>query len=300
MKPSAAVLMLSYNDSSTIGEAVRSVRAQSRQHELAAVILADDASRDDTVLKARAVAGDRLRLHVLPTPHNYGPWPNLNRALQHVGSVADWAIILHADDIATEGWLDALLTRIERCADDVASISTSWDMLYHDGMDATGERHDDQVRLIPGSREAVRDTLLNGCWWKISGAAIRMKAYQEIGDFDARVPQCADWDWTMRALQQGWSMEYIPRVHTIYRQHAGTMSTAALRSDVDIRDALTMIDRFGYTLKKRELLGFHLRRGRYTLRRLARGIMRADADRVVTSLRTFTMLSRHLIRRLAA
>ena len=300
MKPRAAVLMLSYNDSLTIAEAVRSVRAQARQHELAAVVLADDASRDDTVMKARAAAGERLHLSVLPTPHNFGPWPNLNRALHHVGKLADWALILHADDLATEGWLDALLTRIDQCDEQVASISTSWDMLYHDGVDATGERHDDVVRIIPGSREAVHDTLLNGCWWKISGAAIRLEAFREIGDFDASVPQCADWDWTMRALERGWSFEYIPRVHTIYRQHEATMSTAALRGDVDIMDALTMLDRFGYTLKKREVLRYHARRGKYALRRMVRGVMKADRGRVATSLKTITVLSRHLIKRLAA
>lgn len=300
MKPRAAVLILSYNDSGTIAEAVRSVRAQSRQHELVSVVLADDASRDDTVMKARAAAGDRLQINVLPTPHNFGPWPNLNRSLHFLSRIADWAIILHADDIATDGWLAALLTRIEQCDSKVASVSTSWDMLYHDGVDETGERHDDEVRVIPGTRDAVHDTLVNGCWWKISGAAIRLHAFQEIGDFDARVPQCADWDWTMRALERGWSFEYIPRVHTIYRQHAATMSTAALRTDVDILDALTMLDRFGYTLKKRELLRYHAVRGKYALRRLVRGMLKADGSRVATSLKTFSVLSRHLIRRLAA
>ena len=300
MKPRAAVLILSYNDSLTITEAVRSVRAQARQHELAAVVLADDASRDDTVMKARAAAGDRLQLSVLPTPHNYGPWPNLNRALHHLGKLADWGIILHADDIATDGWLDALLARMEHCDDTVASISTSWDMLYHDRVDPTGERHDDDVRLIPGSRQAVHDTLINGCWWKISGAAVRLEAFRQVGDFDSAVPQCADWDWTMRALERGWSFEYIPRVHTIYRQHAATMSTAALRGDIDILDAITMLDRFGYTLGKREVLRYHALRGKYALRRLARGLMKADGARVATSLKTFGVLSRHLIKRLAA
>jgi GT2 family glycosyltransferase len=300
MNQRAAVVILSYNDSGTIAEAVRSVRAQARQHELASVVLADDASRDDSVMKARAAAGDRMQLNVLPTPHNFGPWPNLNRSLHYLAKIADWGIILHADDIATDGWLDALLTRIDRCAANVASVSTSWDMLYHDRVDETGERHDDDVRLIRGNSEAVHDTLLKGCWWKISGAAVRLKAFEEIGDFDTRVPQCADWDWTMRALERGWSFEYIPRVHTIYRQHAATMSTAALRTDVDILDALTMLDRFGYTLKKRELLGYHARRGKYALRRLVRGVLKADGTRVATSLRTMSVLSRHLIRRLAA
>ena len=294
-----AVLILSYNDAATVAECVRSVVQQRRQHELAAILLADDASRDDTVSRAHAAAGD-TKLHVLPTPHNFGPWPNLNRSLHYAATLADWVLILHADDIAKEGWLDALWSRIDRCADDVATISTSWDMLFGDDVHHTGENDGDEVRIIPGSRAAVHDTLLNGCWWKISGAAVRTRAFEEIGDFDSSVPQCADWDWTMRALDKGWSIEYIPRVHTIYRQHAATMSTSALRNDIDIRDAITVLDRFGHTLGKRELIGYHAQRGKYALRRLARGLLKADARRVGVSLRTMAMLGGHLVKRLAA
>ena len=296
---SVAVLILSYNDSATIAECVRSVISQQRSHQLAAILLADDASRDDTVARAHAAAGS-ARLHVLPTPQNFGPWPNLNRSLHYGARLADWVLILHADDIAKEDWLDALWSRIEGCSDDVASISTSWDMLFGDDLKQTGENQADAVRIIPGSREAVHDTLLNGCWWKISGAAVRSRAFEQIGDFDSSVPQCADWDWTMRALDQGWSIEYIPRVHTIYRQHAATMSTSALRNDIDIRDAITVLDRFGHTLGKRELIGYHAQRGKYALRRLARGVLKGDARRIGVSLRTMAMLSGHLVKRLGA
>lgn len=300
MRQRVAVLVVSYNDARTVAHAIESIAAQDRVHELNAVVLADDASHDDTVLRARAAAGTALRVTTMRAPQNLGPWPNMNRGLHALARNNDWGILLHADDVATEGWLTALLARIEACADDVASISTSWDMLYEDHVDPTGERHEDAVRVIPGTREAVHDTLLNGCWWKISGAAIRLRAFQEVGDFDARVPQCADWDWTMRALSRGWSFEYIPRVHTIYRQHAATMSTAALRNDVDILDALTMVDRFGHTLGKGEVLGYHMRRAKYTLRRLGRGVLHRDGRRVTTSLHTFALLGRHLIKRLAA
>lgn len=294
------VLLLAHNDAATIAAAVTSVAGQRRREELATVVLADDASTDNSVARACAAAQEKLPLVVLTTPSNLGPWPNLNRAMRHMCSVVDWTLILHADDITVSGWLDALLTRIAKCADDVASISTSWDMLYGEHLHETGERHEDDVRHITGSAHAVHDTLLNGCWWKISGAAVRSRAYLDVGEFDADVPQCADWDWTMRALTGGWGFEYIPRVHTIYRQHGGTMSTAALRSDVDIRDALTMVERYGHTLGKRELLGFYGRRGRYALRRLARGALQRDGKRVGVSLQTFAVLSRHLAKQLAA
>lgn len=300
MNANVAVLVLSYNDARTVAQAIGSILGQSRVHDLSAVLLADDASRDDTILRARAAAGSGIRLSLLPARQNLGPWPNLNRALHHLAQQHEWALILHADDIAKAGWLEALLERIAQCADDVASISTSWDMLYGERVEATGETHEDAVRLIAGSPQAVHDTLLNGCWWKISGAAVRLRAFQDVGEFDARVHQCADWDWTLRALSRGWSFEYIPQVYTIYRQHDANMSTTSLRTDVDILDALTVLDRFGHTLGRREVVGYHVRRGKYTLRRLARGLLHRDRRRVATSLHTFSLLGRHLLRRLAA
>ena len=294
----AAVVILSYNDAATIGEAVRSVALQERAPELHALVLADDGSRDDTVARAQAAHGS-LPLQVLRAERNQGQWPNLNRALHALEADVEWVLILHADDIAVAGWVDAMLTRIGSCEDDVASICSSWDMLYADGLDRTGEQHDDPVRLIRGGEEAVHDTLLSGCWWKISGAALRLSAFRKVGPFDAAVPHCGDWDWSMRALARGWSFEYLPRVYVHYRQHATTISSASLRDDVEIADAMTVIDRFGYTLSRREVVRFHTRHGYFVLRRMARGLQRRDMRRVLTSLRTWSKLGRHLMKQLA-
>lgn len=294
-----AALILSHNDAATVAEAVSSIRQQPRAAVLSEVVLADDASRDDTVSRARA-AGASLPLQVWAAERNLGQWPNLNRALEQLTGSADWVLILHADDVVVDGWLDAMLDRIGQCGDDVASICCSWDMRYGDRVEQTGERHDDAVRLIAAGVPAVHDTLLSGCWWKISGAALRLEAFRAVGPFDASVPHCGDWDWSLRALSRGWSFEYVPRVYVHYRQHAGTISTASLREDVEIADALTVVDRFGDTLNRRELIRFHGRRGYHTLRRTARGVLRLDARRVLISLRTWTRLGVHLARQLAS
>jgi glycosyltransferase involved in cell wall biosynthesis len=293
-------LVLSYNDAATIADTIKSIVQQDRVRELQAVVLGDDGSRDDSVERARRAAGDIVSLHVLTRERNVGPWPNLNESLRYVSTVADWALLLHADDLANPGWLAALLTRIERCSDDVATISTSWDMLYGSDVKHTGERGVEEVRVVRGSHAAVRDTLLKGCWWKISGAAFRTRAFLDIADFDSSVHQSADWDWSMRALDRGWSIEYIPRPLTLYRQHAATMSTSSLRNDVDILDAMRLLDRFGHTLTKREVAQYHVQRGRFALRRLARGLTHGDARRVAVSARTMAMLTGHLMRRLVS
>jgi GT2 family glycosyltransferase len=291
---SAAVIVLSHNDAAHVGEAVTSIVNQWGRARMTALVLADDASRDQTIDHARAAVADAVPLVVLQADHNLGQWENLNRAMRHAATLADWIFILHADDIAVDGWAEALLERAGVCGDDVASISTSWDMLYGDRIEHTGENAADEVRLIRGSREAVRDTLLSGCWWKISGAAVRAKAFAEVGDFDPRVPHAADWEWSLRALKNGWSFEYIPRVHTVYRQHEGTVSTSSFRDDVDIRDAVLVGERFRNALTGRERIRFYGSYTKHALRRMLRGMTRADGRRIATSLRTITFIGRHL------
>ena len=292
-----AALVLSHDDAATVGEAVASIALQTPASALSALVLADDASRDDTIQRARAAAGS-IDVTVLAADRNLGQWPNLNRALGELESTAEWVLILHADDVVTEGWLAALLERIGKCSDDVASICCSWDMLHADRLEQSGERHHDEVRVIPAGVPAVHDTLLSGCWWKISGAALRLAAFRAVGPFDASIPHCGDWEWSLRALARGWSFEYLPRVYVHYRQHGETISTASLRDDIEIADALTVVDRFGDTLSRAELARFHARRGYHAMRRMARGIMRRDLRRVLVSVRTCARLSGHLARQL--
>ena len=295
----SAALILSHNDAPTVGEAIVSMVQQSRVRDLRAIVLADDASTDDTAERAVRAAGD-LPLTVLRAERNLGQWNNLNRALRYLSERADWVLLLHADDVVLPGWLDALLERVEGCADDVASISSSWDLLHGGHIQRTGERHEDPVRRIAGSPAAVHDTLLSGCWWKISGAALRMRAFHEVGPFDQAVPYCGDWDWLLRALDQGWTFEYLPRVYMHYRQHGTTVSATSLRDDIEIADAITVVDRYGQTLSRTELVAFHARRAWFVARRMGRGLLRRDVRRVATSLRTWRMLGRHLVRRLAS
>ena len=292
-----AALVLSYNDAATIGAAVSSIVSQGHGR-LTELVLADDASTDNSVDLARAAAGS-LPFNVLRRETNAGERRNLNRSLAHLTSAADWVVLLHADDVVMDGWLDAIVERICRCPPNVASICCSWDMMLDGRITETGEASGDVVRTIAGTDRAVHDTLLNGCWWKLSGAALNLRAFEAVGEFDPDMPQCGDWDWLLRALSRGWSFEYLPRSYIQYRQHARSVSSKSLRADVDIAEAMILVERFGSVLNKLELVRFHARRGYYVLRRMGRGVLGRDVKRVGTSLRTWRMLTRHLAKQLA-
>lgn len=98
-----SIIMPAYNAAATLDSAVHSVLAQMlTDWEL---IIIDDHSTDDTLIRARAYADPRIR--VLQTPANQGA-----AAARQLGTQAaryDWLNYLDADDRLTPGALAALL-----------------------------------------------------------------------------------------------------------------------------------------------------------------------------------------------
>jgi hypothetical protein len=137
-------------------------------------------------------------------------------------------------------WISLYLDVIESCSADVASICSSYDNWYPEtGKIELGEEHPNRsVLYIAGTREAVVDTLRRGCWWHISGCAIRTAAFRKIGEFNSELDQTADWVWLLRCLDMDFSVAYIPRTTMRYRQHAGSVSSRSFRTARDIRERL--------------------------------------------------------------
>lgn len=285
------LLIPSYNNAATVAETVVSIRAQTDLNRLARIVLLDDASRDETVAVARAAAGD-MPLIVERVDENLGPWPNFNRGLTLAGGHAEWALVLHADDTARPDWLAEMCDRIDSCADDVGAIGSSWNVIWPDHSITTGENAPEPVRRVDAGDAEVAGTLLRGCWWKLSGGAIRIAAFADAGPFDPQFHQCGDWDWLLRLLGRGWAVEYIPRSLVDYRQHMATMSTQSLREDREILESLRLLDRYAGLIPRARRASFLARRANYLMRRAGRAILNRDAQRLATVLRTAAILAR--------
>jgi hypothetical protein len=141
-----------------------------------------------------------------------------------------------------------------------------------------GEEYPDRPTiLVAGTQQAVADTLDRGCWWHISGCAIRTMAFRQIGDFKPDMPQTGDWEWLLRCLANGSSVLYLPRSTMRYRQYETSVSSISLRQARDIRESLRVFATYhdlgylssvDYRRKVRDLL-WHL--SRRALVRAARG-----------------------------
>lgn len=281
-----AVLVPAYNSEKWISFALNSIQAQSGLEDVALVLLADDGSCDATVEVAQEVWTCDVPMRVLRQPRNRGERANVNSALATLFYHVDWVLVLHSDDIAKPGWVAALRDRAKRCDSRVATICCSWDTMTLDGQVVPGEESGAPHRTIAGTAEAVRRTLMRGCWWHVSGCAMRMAALKEIGGFDERLPQHGDWDWLLRCLSYGYAVEYIPRSLVLYRQHAQSVSAESFETDRDIREAVEIAYRYRRYLTLSDVSLFHWRRLSWAVRRMARAMSRGQLRRAMRSIST--------------
>jgi succinoglycan biosynthesis protein ExoU len=112
------VIVAAFNAQETIGRAVKSALLQDHVHE---VIVADDASQDDTADRARAHDDGSGRLAVITLAENKGPAVARNAALERSNS--PYVCTLDADDYFLPERISGLLT---------AASTTSWDMVADD------------------------------------------------------------------------------------------------------------------------------------------------------------------------
>lgn len=150
-------------------------------------------------------------------------------------------------------YLDNLLKSFSNHSD------ISWDNLMEDGSIESGEDNiDRKVELIQGNQLSVQNTLLKGCWWHISGCAIRLKIFEDVGGFAIDMPQQGDWEWLLRLLSKGWAVEYIPRTLILYRQHSASVSSVSYRTHRDIRESLRIFHQYQGFLSTQNYITLHL------------------------------------------
>jgi len=281
--PNIAILVPAFNSRKTIEEALDSIATQQGIEDVKSVHLVDDRSTDDTVEIASRIQHMKPPLQISVRATNVGQWHNVNNALHELEPRAEWVLILHSDDIAKPLWVSTMAARIAACPQSVATICSSWDVLSADGRVRPGEDSDRPVELIRGERDSVRGTLLRGCWWHISGCAIRVAAFKDVGDFQPDLA-VGDWEWLLRCLARGWSVEYVPRSLIVYRNHDASISSGSFRTHRDIREGLGVLRTFVGYLSLSEITRVHAKRGYHLVRRVATSIARSQFERLATAL----------------
>ncbi len=303
------ILVPAYQCEATITDTLLSIEAQgpalARIHS---VIVADDKSTDRTREVARTVWKGPIPLTVIDPDRNRGEYVNVNEAVAAFPEGIEWFLILHGDNAAKPGWLDALLDAAKDAPPRLATVCASWDDFFSDdpawerspsGIPALksglpvkpGENLPDvPMRLIPGTPDSVRGSLMKGCWWHISCCIIRRKAYQAVGGLPSGMRLKGDEDFLLRLLRSGWDVGYIPKTLMLYRTNPLGSSSLTFRRHFDIREGLLLMYRHLPTLSDGDLTRLHLRSLSFLFRRFARALQKRDWQRIAASPRAFSWI----------
>jgi glycosyltransferase involved in cell wall biosynthesis len=277
------ILIPAYRCERTILETLESIQKQGTiLDEIQEVIIADDGSGDSTVELARAAWSSRVPLRILERRFNCGEYASVNNAVEDFPPDVRWFLIMHADNIAKPGWLKTFLDRIDKAGDHVGIIGSSYDSFTEDGRVTKGENEPgDPVVTVAGTRAAVADTLRMGCWWHISSCAIRVETFVRVGGLPKVMQLKGDWDFMLRVLADGWTMEHLPKSLMLYRDNPGGSSSNTFRRHMDIWETMAVIGRFHAALGGVGLTSIHSRYMWHLCRRVASSMLKVNLIRLL-------------------
>lgn len=235
--PVVSVIMANYNGSAYLGEALESVLGQTLAD--IEIIVADDASTDDSLSVVEAFMGTDARVRLAPSAINNGPANARNRGLDMARG--DWIAIVDADDVIAPGRLARLIELADTSNTDIVAD----DLLYFvDG----AEPH---ARLLQSanfsSPELVTPELFvagktqagHPVAFGYLKPLIRRSALAGIR-YDETLQIGEDYDLLLRLLLAGADLRVTPEAMYHYRRHdkstSHRLSVATVRAMIDSQD----------------------------------------------------------------
>ncbi|RZK42871.1 MAG: glycosyltransferase family 2 protein [Pedobacter sp.] len=289
---SKIILVPTYNASATIRETLNSIQASiGKQSLIEKVYIADDFSTDDTLDICLATWTHQTEMTILTATKNRGERENINAAVKLLKDRYEWLLILHADDIAKENWVSTMCEAIDQGDENLASVCSSYDVLWEDGSIEPGEDKEKNI-LVKGDDETIRNTLRKGTWWHISGCAISIKALEDSGGFHSQMPQYGDMEWLLRILQKKLVVQYIPRSLTLYRQASTSVSSKSFRKHRDIYEHANLVIGYRNFLSKTDLRELFFRFYIQLSKRIGSSILKGDLSRLISSIKMMLYLAK--------
>lgn len=231
--PAVSVIIPAYNGAATIGEALKSVFAQSfTDHE---VIVVNDGSPDTAALEM-VLQPFRDRLVYLRAVHG-GPSAARNAGIR--AARAPLVALLDADD----AWeTDYLATQVDAFRRDPAvAVVYPNGIIVGDGRDA-GRLFMD---LCPSEGEVTLERLVLLQCTVGGGAMARRDAIIRAGLFDESLLTSEDFDLWLRIVKQGGRIVYHRRVLYRYHKHRGSLSSEPVRI---CHSAMRVLDKLERTM----------------------------------------------------
>jgi glycosyltransferase involved in cell wall biosynthesis len=211
-KPLVSIMMTSYNCAGLIGDAIKSVLAQSYPHwEL---IILDDASTDDTATVVSDFARSDSRILYSPTPQNLGITKNRNRGFDIVKG--KYIAILDSDDF----WLDK--NKLERQVEFLEE-NPKYSLIGTNAV--VVDINSDKITEFKYETEdkKIKQKMLLRNQFTHSSIVWRRDAVEDTKPYDESLFIWEDYDLILRLGLVG-KMSNLPEMMVAYRKHNNNIS----------------------------------------------------------------------------
>jgi len=224
--PLVSVLVTAYNGGAYVRQALQTLLAQTHAH--LQILVANDASTDETWSHLSALQGSDDRLHIFNLPRNVGTYAAKSLLLQF--AQGEYVVCHDSDDLADPTFIATSLATLQADSWRVAIISNWF-------------RVDEELRIFPG---AVRR------FWPLlsinhSSLMLRTAVLRQLGGWDVpRVAADNELFERVRAIYGKRAVHQLPHPLTIGTLHAGSlmndpqvgaMQAGAFRRRVEYREA---------------------------------------------------------------
>jgi len=216
--PDVTVVMTCYNEKAYIGEAVRSVLAQTALARIAQIIIVDDGSTDGSQDEIARIAALSPRIRPV-LRENGGIAVARNAGLELVET--PWCAILDGDDIWPADKIESQLECLDQLPDDVVLLYgdfVDFDSIPERGVRIRVRRYD------PATRDVLRRYFLDDGPVVPSTCILRMSALRKVGLFNPRLRLFEDTDLFLRLAAGGGRFAHVDCV-TYKRRRGGSLSS---------------------------------------------------------------------------
>jgi glycosyltransferase involved in cell wall biosynthesis len=214
------------NGESYLGEAIASVRRQSRAP--LEIVIVDDGSTDGTAAFVETLGSD---IRLIRQPHS-GVTVARNRGLR--AARGELIAFLDCDDVWTDSKLATQVPILLEHSDIQAVLGHSrrmWTPTPRDGASSGLRLTEPELALSLGA------------------ALIRRSTFETIGAFDESLLRAEDWDWFLRLRERGALVVVHPEVTQLCRRHDGNMTNARSETRMSLAGVI------GRSIARRRSLG---------------------------------------------
>lgn len=235
--PRFTVVIPAFNEEGIVGDAIRSVQAQTRPDWVATVV--DDGSRDGTAEVVREIAAGDQRVRLL-SKENEGLSAARNSAIE----IADTELIsfLDADDRWLPTYLERMAAALDAAPDAGMAYTDAWALDTDRGRfrRATAMSSCRPPDVLPPEPDQIMRLLVrqNFIWVSVT---MRRVALEQAGRFRADMTSAEDIELWFRLLAKGWTLVGPVGVLGIKGERPEAMSRQDLKNFVNLQRVMGLV-----------------------------------------------------------